>query len=155
MAYGGLAAPSGRFNSATAFEPWRRGLAKGVKCLPWRFNSATAFEPWRQVPHTVHLSLSDAVASIRPRPLSRGDGPTMRPDSRKSSFNSATAFEPWRPNVIVLVRWQCGGFNSATAFEPWNPRRRGKGAIHRLGFNSATAFEPWRLPQRQPTPSSP
>ena len=38
-----------------------------------------------------------AVASIRPRPLSRGDLTALGlPADFLSSFNSATALEPWR-----------------------------------------------------------
>ena len=161
----------GRFNSATAFEPWRQTIGQGeIVVSSASFNSATAFEPWRRVPRVIQ----------RPRP---GRG-----------FNSATAFEPWRhPVSMSHPPTPSAGFNSATAFEPWRQREtapavrhheasirprllsrgdvvdgrervrgdvasirprllsrgddnRSAGADRReiQGFNSATAFEPWR-----------
>ncbi len=110
-----------------------------------RFNSATAWEPWR-LPQFDSAMVALALASIRPRHGSRGDTSPAKPNGGpRRRFNSATAWEPWRRRSSVPGPPRAAGFNSATAWEPWRPWRTPRpGSGDGQGFNSATAWEPWR-----------
>ena len=65
-------APSEGFNSATTCESWRtQGMGAGER-RPQRFNSATTCESWR-TERSAAAEKRAPVASIRPRPVSRGE----------------------------------------------------------------------------------
>ena len=137
------------------------------------FNSATAFEPWRRN-RAMDDSTPSKIASIRPRLLSRGDefdrrmailtsDASIRPRLLSRGDSNATGVTPSRtvsasirPRLLSRGDGSCRrflprgrtGFNSATAFEPWRRRSGGTATPSSVeGFNSATAFEPWRLPR--------
>ena len=84
-----------RFNGATALQPWKRCCA----CSAWAtvscFNGATALQPWKLL--ALHHLDVVVLASMEPRPCSRGNAPT-RPPARRTSpgFNGATALQPWK-----------------------------------------------------------
>ena len=96
-----LRSASSRFNGATAFQPWRRrDLRHGRLRGRARFNGATAFQPWRlgalrwvtspeeelqwghglsavETIRNADASATKKVASMGPRPFSRGDMPNL------------------------------------------------------------------------------
>ncbi len=94
-------------------------------CQPQRlgrgrcFNAATAFKPWRtRLPGTGPNVTS--VASMRPRPSSRGERRQQALGSAAGRrFNAATAFKPWRTPAPPRLGRRRQGFNAATAFKPW------------------------------------
>ncbi len=117
------------FNSATAWEPWRRGVVTqaGTIFSPLQFGHGMgAVETNRCRYHR----LPHPVASIRPRHGSRGDFGRLCARTVQMSFNSATAWEPWRRGPPLRLLPRVRGFNSATAWEPWRPFTLLLGAFH-------------------------
>jgi hypothetical protein len=117
--------PGQGFNAATAMTPWRtcpgqpRRRARGAG-----FNAATAVEPW-STPLVRGQRRAAQRASMRPRPLSRGE--RKHRDGwkcRRAGFNAATAMTPWR--TMSAARGATpgpGSFNAATAMMPWRSQR--------------------------------
>ena len=182
-----------RFNSATTFQPWKQPSRLLVRFACWSLQfghdlsavettgTVSATTPVNQLQFGHDLSAMETplkhfnllrvcVASIRPRPFSRGNfapcGPkritlwnfnsatTFQPWKQSGRlaavlphrrFNSATTFQPWKLlNSSYSVRWY-GRFNSATTFQPWKRwRTEHRGRFPRR-FNSATTFQPWKL----------
>ncbi len=186
---------SAGFNAATAFKPWRTYLVKvaridvdelqcghGLQAVENvlypvfpgtggpRFNAATAFKPWRTDAPLAVLALDCLLASMRPRPSSRGErkvalgialvpGASMRPrpSSRGEPGRPAGRARPG-PAASMRPRPSSRGerhgasrtrrcpdsFNAATAFKPWRTKRARRRRRWSSSFNAATAFKPWR-----------
>ena len=160
----------GRFNGATAFQPWKSGLTPAHRLARMRFNGATAFQPWK-----FHLSASSCLArhslqwghglsavEIAIDSHNRVPGETWlqwghglsaveirlnrsRPTPMSTSFNGATAFQPWK----------CSGVSGAASSRSRLQWGHGLSAVEMChdadqpgeagaGFNGATAFQPWK-----------
>ena len=86
-----------RFNGATAFQPWKFESGRRRAAFPTGFNGATAFQPWKylagftdrasdqvlqwghglsavEMLHSTGSKAEDSLASMGPRPFSRGNG---------------------------------------------------------------------------------
>ena len=117
------------FNSATTFQPWRRGSKMAsasqnprVSIRPRLFshgdNPSDLSKDWT-------IWLRSEQVSIRPRLFSHGDGNEKSGRARKihNCFNSATTFQPWRRYLSGSPLLTDQRFNSATTFQPWRRRR--------------------------------
>ncbi len=188
--------PGSCFNAATASRPWRTLTSLPFALTFKGFNAATASRPWRtrfgngctllyrwqlqcghglsavENPVAAHVPAHPVPASMRPRPLGRGElvgaVPELTATARLQCGHGLSAVEncgtgPTRRRGPPL------GFNAATASRPWRTRRRwfaltnpsalqcghGLSAVENVlqhliplgrvgGFNAATASRPWR-----------
>ncbi len=119
-----LTCDSRGFNAATASRPWRTRRQVGLDHRHvLGFNAATASRPWRTVDKD-ESAVDEDEASMRPRPLGRGEQQPRRPGIRRPA---AASMRP-RP----LGRGE--------------PARRSPRRAFSMSFNAATASRPWRTP---------
>ncbi len=162
--------PGASFNAATASRPWRTPVATWCQTAPDTLQCGHGLSAVENNP-PVARSRSSGRASMRPRPLGRGERSTLcpirlhpggfnaatasrpwrtcsrprRPGARLVGFNAATASRPWRTGCRPGRRCSGRGFNAATASRPWRTRTPRNGPRRRTrSFNAATASRPWR-----------
>ena len=135
-----------------------------------RFNGATAFQPWKSGTPIKRIEIPKPLASMGPRPFSRGNTPSKPPPLPHpfrlqwghglSAVEISVATRPAKPapgglqwgHGLSAVEisdaakhpWPTIGFNGATAFQPWKCRPIRPASPWRFGFNGATAFQPWK-----------
>ncbi len=84
------------FNGATTVESWKTGTVLPLALFSSSFNGATTVESWKTLAGILRI-LSDRVASMGPRLLSRGRHSERRGRERqRTGFNGATTVESWK-----------------------------------------------------------
>ncbi len=138
-----IAAPSGKFQSAPAFEHGGNSVNCSSRSRPGsrQFQSAPAFEHGGNL--NLGLALLRVPVSIRPRLRARGKQRQPRPGlQQRSGFQSAPAFEHGGNEAGEAAAKRAQElFQSAPAFEHGGNATRTIRAVFTRLFQSAPAFE--------------
>ena len=157
------------FNGATTFQPWKHGIVATPDrlfiVLQWGHDLSAVETPsapssppqnsglqWGHDLSAVETTIFPltredvALASMGPRPFSRGNGsPGRNPRTILTRFNGATTFQPWKqdcptdcPPFAPRLQWG----HDLSAVETLRCGAVSEGV---LGFNGATTFQPWKL----------
>ena len=119
----GPAGATGRFNLATALQPWRTWSQSTFR---QQYHASIWPQPYsRGEPgDRPRRAVRGRPASIWPQPYSRGEhaGPPCLVGMGRR-FNLATALQPWRTRPVDRrTAFATEGFNLATALQPWRTR---------------------------------
>ena len=158
-----------RRNGATAFQPWKGGMARAARPTSISFNGATAFQPWKGRPTSARAKLpfgplqwGHGVSAVEgtaysaraklpfgplqgPRRFSRGREFLAHPILKGISASMGPRRLAGRRFSGDRRKSSAASFNGATAFQPWKGQPSNTKPPGELTLQWATAFQPWKV----------